>query len=406
MAREGTSSVKAETAPHQDDPRKPESPTDLHKPSWKFTFKNAFAQFQKDQCTDLAAALTYYSMMAVFPALLALVSMLGVFGQGEATTSALLDILKNLGQADASEQLKGPIESMVNAKGAGLGMLVGLLGALWSASGYVNGFGRMMNRIYEVDEGRPIWKLRPWMLLITLLLVVMAALLLLGFVLSGGLAKEVGGIIGLGDQAVTIWNIVKWPVMLAIVVLMIALLYWGTPNVRQPKFRWLSVGAGIAILAAVLGSLAFGFYVSNFGSYNKTYGALAGVIVFLLWIWLVNVALLLGAEVDAEMERARQLQAGIPAEETLQLPPRDASGSEKAAEKREKIIEEAREIRQAAVAEGATGEDPLGVAGKDDAYAADKARQAREAELASARAADADHDSPVKKGRLFRRSKD
>ncbi|MCE1177729.1 MAG: YihY/virulence factor BrkB family protein [Micrococcales bacterium] len=405
MAREGTSSIKAETAPHQDDPRKPDSPTDLHKPSWKFTFKNAWAQFQKDQCTDLAAALTYYSMMAVFPALLALVSMLGVFGQGEATTSALLDILKDLGQADASEQLKGPIESMVNAKGAGLGMLVGLLGALWSASGYVNGFGRMMNRIYEVDEGRPIWKLRPWMLLITLLFVVMAALLLLGFVLSGDLAREIGGVIGLGDQAVTIWNIAKWPVMLAIVVLMIALLYWGTPNVKQPKFRWLSVGAGIAILAAVLGSLAFGFYASNFGSYNKTYGALAGVIVFLLWIWLVNVALLLGAEVDAEMERARQLQAGIPAEETLQLPPRDARGSEKAAEKREKIIEEGREIRMAAAADGATGEDPLGVAGKD-AYAADKARAAREAEIAARREADQDHDSPVKKGRLFRRSKD
>ena len=348
MAREGTAVTKDATAPDPDDPRKVDSPTDLAKPSLGFGMKNAVKQFSRDQCTDLAASLTYYAVLSLFPALLALVSLLGVLGQGETTVEALLGMVRDLGQDKAVEQLEGPIRSMVDAGGAGFALVAGVAGALWSASGYVGAFGRAMNRIYEIDEGRPVWKLRPQMLLLTLALVLMAGLILLGVALSGGVARTIGDTIGLGSTAVAVWNIAKWPVILLLVIGMVALLYYFTPNVQQPKFRWMSPGAAVAILVAILASVAFGFYVSNFGSYNKTYGSLAGVIVFLLWLWIINNVLLLGAEFDAELERSRQLQSGIAAEETIQLPPRDTSASEKAEEKHEAAIAEARKIRQQA----------------------------------------------------------
>ncbi len=345
MAREGTAAARAETAPDPHDDRKPDSLGDIEKPGWQYTAKSAFAEFQRDQCTDLAAALTYYSVLSVFPAILALVSLLGFFGQGASTTTQLLDIIRQLGQEQVATQLEKPITEIVNAQGAGLALVIGLAGAIWSASGYVGAFGRAMNRVYQVDEGRPIWKLRPVVLLITVGLLVMAALVLIGLVISGPLATTLGDAVGLGDLAQTIYTIVKWPVMLGIVVVMVAVLFYATPNVRQPKFRWVSVGAAVAILVWVLASVAFGFYVSHFSSYNKTYGSLAGIIVFLLWLWITNLALLFGAEVDAELERARQLQSGIEAEETLQLPPRDTRNSDKAEEKLEKRVAEGRRLR-------------------------------------------------------------
>ncbi len=347
MADEGLAARKAQTAPHQDDPRKPDSPTDLTQRSWRYTFRTAFAEFTRDQATDLAAALTYYSVLSVFPAMLALVSLLGVAGQGESTVDTILGLLKDVGQGDAARELEGPISSMVNARGAGITLVVGLAGALWSASGYVGAFARAMNRVYAVDEGRPMVRLRVQQLLITLGLLLLAGLVLIGLVVSGGVADAVGSVIGLGDQAVTLWGWLKWPVILAIVTVIVAILYYATPNVRQPRFRWISVGAGIAIVTWVVASAAFGFYVSNFASYNKTYGSLAGVVVFLLWLWLTNLALLFGAEVDAEMERARELQAGIKAEKTLQLPPRDTRESEKAADKLAQRVAKGRELREA-----------------------------------------------------------
>jgi membrane protein len=348
MAREGTSAEKAETAPSPDDSRKPDSPTDITPPSWRYTGRKALTEFGRDQCTDLAAALTYYAVLAIFPALLALVSLLGIFGQGQATTDALLDIVRQIGQGNAANQLEGPIRQMVETDSAGFALVFGLLGAVWSASGYVGAFGRAMNRVYQIDEGRPAWKLRPLQLLLTLVGIVLAALVLIGLVVTGPLARSVGDVIGLGEGAVTAWNIAKWPVMLAIVVVLVAVLYYATPNIRQPKFRWVSVGAAIAIVVWLLASAAFGFYVAHFGSYNKTYGSLAGVIVFLLWLWLTNLALLFGAEVDAELERSRELQAGIEAEETLQLPPRDTRASNARAEKLKERVAEGRRLRQQA----------------------------------------------------------
>jgi membrane protein len=282
----------------------------------------------------------------LFPALLALISLLGVFGQGESTTDTLLELVDRIGQDDAVDQLREPITQMTETSAAGYALLVGLAIAVWSASGYVGAFGRAMDKIYEVDEGRPFWKLRPLNLAITVVAVLLAAVVLLGLVVTGPFARELGDTLELGDTTVTVWNVVKWPTMLLVVVFLVALLYYATPNVKQPKFRSISVGAGLAIIVWILASAAFGLYAANFGSYNKTYGSLAGVIILLLWIWLTNLALLFGAEIDAEIERSRQLQAGIEAEESIQLPPRDTRRSEKEASKLEAQIEEGRELRE------------------------------------------------------------
>lgn len=324
----------------------PDSPTDLTKPSWKYVGRKTLREFSDDQCTDLAAALTYYSVLALFPAAIALLSLVGLVGQRPTTVDTLLQILRDMGASGAADTVEPTLTQLSQSTGAGWGLLIGLLVALWSASGYVNAFGRGLNRIYEVREGRPIWKLRPMMLLVTLLTVVLAALVALALVLTGPAAQAVGDAIGIGSTALTIWNIAKWPVMLAVVVVIVALLYYATPNVKQPKFRWISIGALVAIVVWVAASAAFGFYVANFASYDKTYGSLAGVIGFLLWLWITNLALLFGAELDAELERGRELQAGLPAEEVIQLPARDTSKSDKAAAKDREDIARARHLRE------------------------------------------------------------
>lgn len=303
-----TSTAKAAQAPAPDDPRKPDSPTDVTKPSWKYIAKKTLREFSKDQCPDLAAALTYYAVLSLFPALLALVSLVGIFGDPGKTTAVLLEIVRGIAPSDTVATVSGPVEELASSAAAGLTLFVGLATALWSASGYVGAFGRAMNRIYEVDEGRPFVKLRGTMLAVTLLAVVIVALLAGMLVLSGPVSEAVGGAIGLSGAFLTVWNIAKWPVIVALVIVIIAVLYYATPNVVQPKFRWMSIGSLIALVIFVLASLGFAFYVANFGNYNKTYGALGGVIVMLLWLWILNMSLLFGAEFDAEMERGRQLR--------------------------------------------------------------------------------------------------
>ena len=333
---------------------KPERPTDLTPPTRKFIVKNTVREFLDDECTDVAAALTYYSVLSLFPAALALVSLLGVFGQSQQTTTMMMGIFRDLGADSAVDTIEPVVRQLTQSQSAGLALALGLLGAFWSASGYVNAFSRAMNRIYEVREGRPIWKLRPTMLLLTALLLLLAAATAAGLVVSGPLARSIGSLIGLSDLAVTLWGIVKWPVMLVIVIAIVALLYQSTPNVKQTKFRWISIGAIVAILGWVLVSAVFGIYVANFGSYNKTYGSLGGVIVFLLWLWVTNLALLFGAELDAETERGRELQAGIRAEQNIQLSPRDTSKIDKDAKKSAQQVAEARELRE----ESSQGDGP------------------------------------------------
>jgi membrane protein len=334
------------TTPDPDDPRKPDAPTDIEKRTWFYVFRKVWREFNDDQCPDLAAGLTYYGVLALFPAVLALSAVLGLVGDAQASVKAVLDVIQPLVSDDALGTIEPTLLELASSQSAGWALLIGLAGALWSASSYVGAFSRAMNRIYEVGEGRPFWKLRPIQLLITIVLIVLVALVLMMLVLSGPLAASIGDQIGLGDQAVQIWRIAKWPAMVLAVVMIVALLYYTTPNVKQPKFRWVSVGAFVAIAVWLAASVGFAFYVANFSSYNKTYGSLAGVIVGLVFLWLTNVALLLGAEIDSELERGRELQAGIPAESELQLPVRDTRNLEKAARKAEDDASEGRRIRQ------------------------------------------------------------
>ena len=304
----------------------PDTPTDLTKRSWKGVLVRTVKEFQDDNLTDWAAALTYYAILALFPGILVFVALLGVFGQFPDTFNALLDIARQVAPPSAVDSIAGPIESVIKQKQAAGALLgVGLLSALWAASGYIGAFMRAANVIYEVKEGRPFWKLRPLQILVTIVMVLLLAVVAIGIVVTGPLAEAVGNVIGLGDLAVTAWSYGKWPVMLIVIMGMFAALYWVAPNVKHPHFRWVSPGGILAVLLWILASLAFGLYVANFSSYDKTYGSLGGAITFLVWLWVTNIALLLGAEFDAELERARELQAGLPAEKELQLPPRDAA---------------------------------------------------------------------------------
>ncbi|GAA1916217.1 YihY/virulence factor BrkB family protein [Nocardioides lentus] len=342
----GGTRTAGDAPPAAEDDAKPDSPTDLTRPGWTNVVRRVAREFSKDQCTDLAAALTYYAVLALFPAMIALLSLVSLAGQGQQTVDTITQILRQVGAGSVADTLEPTLLELSSSQGGGIALVVGLATALFSASGYVGSFGRAMNRVYEVREGRPVWKLRPAMILVTLVAVVLAALVLLALVLTGPAAEAVGDAVGLGSTAVTVWSIAKWPVLLVVVMVIVAILYWATPNVQQPAFRWISVGAGFAIVVWVLASAAFGFYVANFGSYNATYGALAGVIVFLLWLWITNLALLFGAELDAELERGRELQAGIAAERTLQLPARDTRASDKADAKEEKDVERGRALRR------------------------------------------------------------
>jgi membrane protein len=304
----------------------PESPVDLRKRSWWLTIKRAFKEFKDDNLTDWAAALTYYGLLALFPALIVLVALLGVFGQFPRTTNAMFQILTDAGVDDNTvKSVRGPVEGVIKSKG-GAGALLGfgLLVALWSASGYIGAFIRASNAVYEINEGRPFWKLRPLQILITLLGTILLALVLVAIVVSGPLAKAIGSSVGLGDAAVTAWNIAKWPIIIVIVMAMVAGLYYLAPNIRHPKFRWISPGGVLFVVLWIVATAGFFFYVSNFGSYNKTYGTLGGLIVLLVWMWITNVALLFGVEFDAELERSRELEAGLPAERNIQLEPRQA----------------------------------------------------------------------------------
>lgn len=322
--------AKDAVAPEPDDGRKPSSPGDLDATSWKYALGRSLREFSRLKCTDLGAGLAYFGMLSLFPALLALVSLLGVIGQAEATTQTLLKVIQGVASPEVAQTLRQPIEQLSNAPSAGLALAAGLAGALWSASGYVGAFGRSVNRIYGVQEGRPFYKLKPLMLLVTLCLLLFSALMAVLLLVSGPLARTIGELVGLGEETLMVWNIAKWPVLALCAIGLVTALYYGTPNVRPTRIRWLSPGsvAALAVMAAT--TLGFFFYVSNFGQYNKTYGTIGGVIVLLLWLWIANLSLLFGAVLDAEIERARELQGGFKAEVSIQLPPRDTTASDKA----------------------------------------------------------------------------
>ncbi|PZA20294.1 ribonuclease [Modestobacter versicolor] len=304
---DNVSGTRADYAPVGADP----------KPTTGGTIKRTLKEFSEDGLTDWAATLTYYGVLALFPALTALLSIVGLLTNPQQLTDAITAVVP----AQAADTLNPVIEQIAGSSGAAsLGLIIGIAAAVWSASGYVGAFTRAANIVYETPEGRKIWKLKPLQLLITLVGILFAALILAMLVLSGPVVDAIGQSIGLGDTVLTVWDWAKWPVMLVLLALMIAVLYYSTPNVKLRGFKFVSPGAGVAILVAVVASAAFAFYVANFGSYNKTYGALAGVVIFLIWFWLINLALLFGIELDAEIERTKELKDGVPrADKEIQL---------------------------------------------------------------------------------------
>ncbi|MEV6807461.1 YihY/virulence factor BrkB family protein [Streptomyces sp. NPDC017248] len=302
--------------------RAPDTPVRLPRRAWRAVFRGALREFRDDELTDRAAALTYYSVLSLFPALLVLVSLLAVAGRS--ATDRVLANLRNLAPGPARDIITRAVQQLRD--GAGIGSVVALVGivlAVWSASGYVAAFIRAANAVYDMPEGRPVWKILPVRIGVTVALMVLAVAGSLIVVFTGSLARRAGQAIGIGDTALTVWSIAKWPVLVVLVTLMIALLYWATPNAKVKGFRWITPGSLLALLIWMAASAGFAFYVANFGSYNKTYGTMAGVIVFLVWLWITNLAILLGLEFDAETVRQRAIAGGHPPQAEPYTQPRD-----------------------------------------------------------------------------------
>ncbi|HEY8640509.1 MAG TPA: YihY/virulence factor BrkB family protein [Solirubrobacterales bacterium] len=297
------------------------------------TLKRTVAEFREDNLTDWAAALTYYGLLSLFPMLIALVSIVGLFADPQSTTQTVTDIVTRIGPESGAQTFSGPIHSIASNRGsAGVLFVLGLATALWSASGYIGTFIRASNVIYETEEGRPFWKLRPLQLAVTLAMVIMVAAVLLALVLTGPVVRAVADPIGVGDTAVTVWSYAKWPVLAALFVLMIDLLYYASPNAKLRGFAWVTPGAVLALALWAVASAGFALFVANFGSYDKTYGTLGGVVVLLIWMWITNVAILLGHELNAERERSQEFVEGVPrAEDELQLEPRQEPTEEDSA---------------------------------------------------------------------------
>ena len=319
----------------QDTPRADYRPTgtSVEKTGTLPTLRRTVKEFSEDNLTDWAAALTYYGLLALFPALIALVSILGLFGDPVTTTKSITDIVTKLGPSSAANTFAGPIKSITsNRSAAGVLFFVGLGGALWSASGYIGAFMRASNVIWETPEGRPFWKLRPLQILVTLAMIVLLALVALALVLTGPIVDAVAKPIGIGSTAVTIWNIAKWPVMVLVFIIMLSLLYYASPNVKLRGFKWITAGSVFAVIVWIVASALFGLYVANFSSYNETYGTLGGLVALMVWIWISNLAILFGHQLNSERERSLEMEEGHErAEREIQLEPRSEPKAPKTA---------------------------------------------------------------------------
>ncbi|MGW2641032.1 YihY/virulence factor BrkB family protein [Streptomyces sp. NPDC001348] len=304
--------------------REPDAPKKLPKRAWGAILKGSLREFKDDELTDRAAALTYYGVLSLFPALLVLVSLLGL--TGKSATDTVLANLRKLTPGSARDIITRAVEQLQNNAGTGsIVAVVGIVVAVWSASGYVAAFIRAANHVYDIPEGRPAWKILPVRVGLTVVLMVLAVASALIVVFTGALARQAGQALGIGDTALTVWSIAKWPVLVLLVTIMIAILYWASPNAKVKGFRWITPGSFLALLIWMIASAGFAFYVANFGSYNKTYGTMAGVIVFLVWLWISNLAILLGLEFDAETARQRAITGGLPPDKEPYTEPRDTS---------------------------------------------------------------------------------
>ena len=312
-----------EAAPHRDGERREAT---------ALIIRRVARGFFRTYCPDAAAGLTFYAILAMFPALIAAFAVIGVFGEKRGAANAVLDLLGEVAPADIVQALRRPLEQVASTAGAGWLLVLALVFALWSVARYVTALGRAMNRIYDVPEGRMFWKAKPTHLLVTFAVFVLVTIACALAALSWPLAQALGRSLGAGEVALTVWRVGRWPAVVLVVCLIVAILYYFAPNIAHPRFRLMSVGALVAIAAFALASVGFGFYVGNLADYDRLYGSFAGVVIFLLWLWIGNIALLVGALFDAELERVRELRRGVPAERELQVPLRDTERLEKTAE--------------------------------------------------------------------------
>jgi membrane protein len=329
-----------------------DSPVQLSREDWRVILTRTVHEYRINQVNDIAAALTYYVVLATFPAILAILAVIGIFGSAEAVANDVLGAIEELGGSSVIDPLREPIEQLLNASETAPAFIIGLVAALWATSGFVGTFGRGMNRIYEVEEGRPFWEMRPAMLGISAVLLVLATISAFAIILTGPIAESAARVLGLDEGVVFWWDLGKLPVLAGIALFVLALLYWAAPNVKRRNLRWFSVGAGGALLAWMATTALFGGYALGFGSYERTYGVLGGAVAFLLWVWLSNLAMLFGAVLDTEVERARQLRAGVAAEDRVQLPLRDDRLIEKNREERARDVRASADMRPETAVDG------------------------------------------------------
>lgn len=307
---------------------KASSPLQIQSQTWRYVWRRTLQEFVHDGCVDAAGSLTFFAVLSIFPAGLALVALIGVVGDSEAVVTRLLTLLDQVAPPEVTETLESPLLEIAGASTAELTLFIAVPTAVWSASLYVGAFGRTLNRIHDVAEGRPYWKRKPAQLGVTIALMILALVVIGVIVISRPVARAIGDALAIGDAALSAWDILKWPLLACSVAAMVTVLYKGTSNLRQPPARWLAIGAVLAIVLLGVSSTGLFVYLSGFADYNRTFGAFASVIVFLIWVFMINMALLFGAEFNAELERGRQLQAGQRAEVRIQLDPRDTTLSE------------------------------------------------------------------------------
>lgn len=331
-----------------------DSPAQLSRGDWRVVFSRTVHEYRIHQVQDIAAALTFYALLASLPAMLATLAAIGIFGRAETAAENVLRVIDDIGDASVADALTEPFEQLVNAANAELAFAIGLVATVWAASGYVGAFGRGMNRVYGVKEGRPFWEVRPAMLAVSAAIVVLAAIAGVLTIVTGPVAEGVARAAGFDEGVVFWWDLAKLPVLAAIGIAVLALLYWAAPNVKRRHLRWFSVGAFVALVAWLATTALFGAYVLGFGTYQRTYGVLGGLIALLLWIWLSNLAMLFGAVLDTEVERARQLHAGIDAAEQVQLPLRDDRRIIANRTRRARDVQASQRMRGDAVLDGVT----------------------------------------------------
>ena len=317
----------------------------LTRPAWRLVIRLTARGSVRHQLFDQAAALTYYAVLALAPSLLALISLGAIVGEGKESADALLETIDDVAPNSAIALLREPLENFAKSPSVGFALAVGIVIAIWATSSYVASFGRSMNRILEIEEGRSIWRLRPYEILVALVVMALALVTVAALVLSGPVSSGIGDSLGIGSTPRVIWSIVKWPLLVVAISLMVAILYYTTPNAKLHRFRWVRLGALLSVIGVVAASLLFALYVKNFAHFDRTYSSFAGIIIVLLWVWISNLTLLFGAEFDTQIERARQLEAGVHADEKIQLPPRDSTLIERNARRREEEESEARALR-------------------------------------------------------------